>query len=118
MKPKLGQGLGYNPDAIEVIVWRTAGGIWQQAHDPSWRLRLNARHDRHAFATNKPVVKSARRRLRTKGLERARTPGRAATSPGNSRMNPANNLGATGGGRGIKKMLSNVRHWTKMATSL
>ena len=40
--------------------------IWKQAHDPSWRLQHNARHDRHAFATNKPVVKSAWRRLRTK----------------------------------------------------
>ena len=34
-----------NPDAIEVIEWRTTSGIWKQAHDPSWRLRPNARHD-------------------------------------------------------------------------
>ena len=60
--------------------------IWKQAHDPCWRLQHNARHDRHAFATKKPVVKSARRRLRTKGLDPARTPGGAATNPGISRM--------------------------------
>ena len=41
------------PDAIEMIVWRTIGGIWQQAHDLSWRLRPNTRHDRLAFARNK-----------------------------------------------------------------
>ena len=34
MEPKLEQGLGYNPDAIEVIVWRTTGGIRKQVHDP------------------------------------------------------------------------------------
>ena len=52
-EPKLLQGLGHNPNAIEVIVWRTFGGIWQQAHDPSWRLRPSARHDTYAFATIK-----------------------------------------------------------------
>ena len=32
MEPKLEQGLGDNPDAIEVIVWRTTGGIWDTLH--------------------------------------------------------------------------------------
>ena len=119
MEPKPGQGLGFNPDAIEVIVWRNTSGIWKQAHDPSWRLQPNARHDRHAYATNKPVVQSARRRLRTKGLDPARTPGGAATNPGNSRMQHSQQLWCNGRWAGKqKKMLSNVRRWTKMAMSL
>ena len=40
----------------------------------------------HSLQTNKPAVKSARRRLRTKGRDPAVTPGGAATNPGNSRM--------------------------------
>ena len=70
-EPKLEQGLRYNPDAIEVIVWRTIGGIWQQAHDPSWRLRPNTRHDSHAFATNK----------QTSGEERPETTSDQGTRP-------------------------------------
>ena len=61
-----------------------------------WTYRQTARHCRHVFATNKPVVQSAQRRLRTKGLDPTRTPGGAATNPGNSRMKHSQQLWCNG----------------------
>ena len=103
----------------KVIVWRTTGGIWQQAHDLSWRLQPNTRHDRHAF-----------RYKQTSGAERPETTSDQGTRPcphsqrssGQSwqftdETQPTTLVQRAVGGI-TKKMLSNVRRWTKMATSL
>ena len=71
----------------------------------------------HSLQANKPVVKSARRRLRTKGPDPARTPGGAVTNHGNTRMKHSQQPWCKRAVGGTTKLLSIVCRWSQMATA-